>query len=288
MEAYQSGSMSAIERGLWYASQSGTYGRPWNSVEKSILGGAQIYGETYVKAGQNTFYLKKYNVQGSNLYKHQYMTNVQGAASEGAIYAKAYSNELKNTALEFRIPVYNNMPAAACAKPTQDGSPNNKLAGLGVNGFALTPTFNKDTTSYNLIVDTSVSQVTINAAVIDSTASVSGAGTVNLQGGGNDITIAVTAQNGSVRNYVIHVVRQQNGPTNDGSVNSGITGTSPGTGSPGGNTGNSGTGSPGGSPGNSGSSGPAAGSSGGPGASSGSGSSTTNSGPGGSDIVIIP
>ncbi|MBS4985760.1 MAG: SH3 domain-containing protein [Hungatella hathewayi] len=295
VEAYQSGSMSAIERGLWYASQSGTYGRPWNSVEKSILGGAQIYGETYVKAGQNTFYLKKYNVQGSNLYKHQYMTNVQGAASEGAIYAKAYSSELKNTALEFRIPVYNNMPAAACAKPTQDGSPNNKLAGLGVNGFALTPTFNKDTTSYNLIVDTSVSQVTINAAVIDSTASVSGAGTVNLQGGGNDITIAVTAQNGSVRNYVIHVVRQQNGPTNDGSVNSGITGnspgTSPGTSSPGGNTGSSGTGSPGGSPGNSGGSGtssPAAGSTGGPGASSGSGSSTTNSGPGGSDIVIIP
>ena len=187
------------------------------------------------------------------------------------------------------------MPAAACAKPTQDGSPNNKLAGLGVNGFALTPTFNKDTTSYNLIVDTSVSQVTINAAVIDSTASVSGAGTVNLQGGGNDITIAVTAQNGSVRNYVIHVVRQQNGPTNDGSVNSGITGnspgTSPGTSSPGGNTGSSGTGSPGGSPGNSGGSGtssPAAGSTGGPGASSGSGSSTTNSGPGGSDIVIIP
>ena len=40
VEAYQSGSMSAIQRGLWYASQSGSYGRPWNSVEKSIIGGA--------------------------------------------------------------------------------------------------------------------------------------------------------------------------------------------------------------------------------------------------------
>lgn len=285
VEAYQSGSMSAIERGLWYASQSGTYGRPWNSVEKSILGGAQIYGETYVKAGQNTFYLKKFNVQGSNLYKHQYMTNVQGAASEGAIYAKAYSSELKNTALEFRIPVYNNMPATACAKPTQDGSPNNKLAGLGVNGFALTPTFNKDTASYNLIVDTSVSQVTINATAIDSKASISGAGTVNLQGGSNDITIAVTAQNGSVRNYVIHVVRQQNGPTNDGSVNSGVT--NPG-GSPGGSSGGSSGSNPGGNSGSSSS--PVSGGSGGPGVSgsSGSGSSNSNNGPGGSDIVIIP
>ncbi len=58
VEAYQSGSMSATQMGLRYASQSGSYGRPWNTVEKSILGGAQNYGDNYVKAGQNTFYLK--------------------------------------------------------------------------------------------------------------------------------------------------------------------------------------------------------------------------------------
>ena len=39
IEAYQSGSMSAVERGLWWASQSGSYLRPWNSIEKSIRGG---------------------------------------------------------------------------------------------------------------------------------------------------------------------------------------------------------------------------------------------------------
>ena len=63
VEAYQSGSMSAIQTGLRYASQSGSYGRPWDTVEKSIIGGAQNYGDNYVKAGQNTFYLKKFNVQ---------------------------------------------------------------------------------------------------------------------------------------------------------------------------------------------------------------------------------
>ena len=92
VEAYQSGSMSAIQTGLRYASQSGSYGRPWNTVEKSIIGGAQNYGDNYVKAGQNTFYLKKFNVQGSNLYKHQYMTNIQGAASEAERLSKAYSS----------------------------------------------------------------------------------------------------------------------------------------------------------------------------------------------------
>ena len=84
IEAYKSGSMEAVERGLWFASQSGSYERPWNSVDKAILGGAVYYGTNYVDAGQDTFYLKKFNVQGSNLYKHQYMTNVQAAASEGA------------------------------------------------------------------------------------------------------------------------------------------------------------------------------------------------------------
>lgn len=238
IEAYQSGSMNAVTRGLWWASQSGSYGRPWNSREKSIIGGAKWYGDNYPGRGQNTLYLKKFNVQGSNPYTHQYMTNIQAAASEGAELAKISS--LKNTALEFSIPVFKNMPDGPCAQPTLDGSPNNKLSGLGVDGFALTPSFNRDTESYDLIVDPSVSSVTISAAAIDSKASVSGTGTINLQSGNNDITIAVKAENGHVRNYVIHVVRQDNGPTYSESVGGGITpgGTSgPGGGSgPGGDT----------------------------------------------------
>lgn len=219
VEAYQSGSMSAIQMGLRYASQSGTYGRPWNTVEKSIRGGAQSYGENYVKAGQNTFYLKKFNVQGSNPYKHQYMSNVQGAASEAAKLSQAYTATMKNSALEFHIPVFNNMPEQACIAPTGDGSPNNKLSGLGVDGFSLTPSFNRDTQEYNLIVDSSVTNITVNASSADSNATVAGAGNINLQSGGNDVIITVTAQNGNVRTYTIHVVQQAGGPT-QGSVQS--------------------------------------------------------------------
>ena len=94
--AYAANGMGAVERGLWYAKQSGSFGRPWNSVEKSIVGGAVFFAENYLKAGQNTLYLKKWNVQGTNLYKHQYMTNVQGAAEEGAKLSKAYTTEMKN------------------------------------------------------------------------------------------------------------------------------------------------------------------------------------------------
>ena len=251
VEAYQSGSMSAIQTGLRYASQSGSYGRPWNTVEKSIIGGAQNYGDNYVKAGQNTFYLKKFNVQGSNLYKHQYMTNIQGAASEAERLSKAYSS-VKDSALEFQIPVYNNMPETACAAPVGDGSPNNKLSSLSAEGYSLTPSFGKDTESYNLIVNTSVSSIQVNAAVADSKASVSGAGSIPLNGSTTDIAITVTAENGSARTYTIHVVKQDGGPVSSGSSGSAGSPSSPGSSEgPGGGNGSSGPGSSGGS-GNSG------------------------------------
>ena len=216
--------MGAVQRGLWYASQSGSYGRPWTTPESSIAGGAQFYGTNYVKAGQDTLYLKKYNVQGSNIYKHQYMTNVDGAASEGSIFAEGFTSQQKSTALNFKIPVYSNMPETPCAQPTLSGSPNNKLNGLGVEGFTLTPTFNRDTYSYDLIVDHSVSNVTVSASAIDSKASVRGNGNVSLSSGINDISVVVRAENGTERTYTIHVVRQAGGPTYNGGISSGGSG----------------------------------------------------------------
>ena len=228
--AYASDGMGAVQRGLWYASQSGTYGRPWTTPESAISGGAEFYGTNYVKAGQDTLYLKKYNVQGSNIYKHQYMTNVDGAASEGSILAEGFTSQQKNTALNFKIPVYSNMPASPCTKPTVDGSPNNKLSGLGAEGFTLTPTFNKDTLSYNLIVDQSVANVTISASPIDSKAGVSGVGNIQLQSGNNDISVVVRAENGTERTYTIHVVRETNGPTYNSALGGGSTGSTPSSG----------------------------------------------------------
>ena len=116
-----------------------------------------------------------------------------------------------------------------------------------------------------------MSNITVSAYVSDSNARVDGAGNVSLQNGGNDISIAVTAKNGSVRTYTIHVVKQDGGPT-QGSGGSPVYGggsSSGGIVSPDGSSG-----------GSSGSSGP--GGSGGPGSPSGSGS-----GPGGSNVTIV-
>jgi len=239
VEAYQSGSMTAIERGLWWASQSGSYDRPWNSRQTAIVGGAKFYGENYTKAKQNTFYLKKFNVIGSNLYKHQFMSNIQAAALEGYHLAQAYTSEVKNAAHEFEIPVYNNMPATPAACPSLDGSPNNKLGGLAVEGFSLTPTFDRDVNAYDLIVDNSVSMINVSAIALDSKATVYGTGNIALEGASTTITVNVKAQNGSNREYKINVVKKAGGPTYVSGTGTLVTitgGGTPGTATPGSNT----------------------------------------------------
>ena len=209
--AYATGGMTAVERGIWYASQSGSYNRPWNSIERAIIGGALFYAQNYVDAGQNTLYLKKFNVQGSNMFKHQYMTNTQGAAEEGKKLGKAYTQSMRNDAIEFFIPVYSNMPETACVMPTGDGNPNNKLAALSVDGFTLTPGFNMDTESYTLIVDPSVSYVNVSAAAIHSGAAISGGGTIALTEASTIIPLTVTAENGDQRTYTITINKAAGG-----------------------------------------------------------------------------
>lgn len=116
--AYTTASRNKIEQGLWYASQSGSYSRPWNSVYKSIKGGAEFYSSQYVSKNQDTYYTKKFNVKNgvSNIGKHQYMTNVAGALSEGSIVKKAFTGN-SSYAATFEIPVYTNMPSTPCVLP---------------------------------------------------------------------------------------------------------------------------------------------------------------------------
>lgn len=211
--AYKTANRTAVQQGLWYAQGSGkgdtSYNRPWNTRARSIIGGAMYYGEGYVAAGQDTFYLKKFNVQGDSPYTHQYMTNVQGASGEAVRLARAFNETARDTALIFKIPVYKNMPAQPPARPTGEGSPNNMLKSLSITGQSLSPTFDMYTTSYSLIVGNEVNSVEIVAKAVDSGAVITGAGTVTLKVGTNVCDIKVKAVNGAMRTYRITIVRER-------------------------------------------------------------------------------
>ncbi len=119
--AYRSGGMDAVTRGLWYASQEGSYGRPWDTIRKSITGGAEFYAANYVNNNKNTLYFKKWNVMNGldSVGVGQYMTNIQGAESEATQLRNAYSSVM-DSSMTFLIPVYESMPSSACKKPTTD------------------------------------------------------------------------------------------------------------------------------------------------------------------------
>lgn len=103
----------AIGKGLKWAGTSGSYSRPWNTPVKSINGGAEFLAETYIKNGQFTGYLQRFNVNPDayhKLYTHQYMTNLVGAVAQGySTYTSYAKSGLLNNTYVFSIPVFEEM-----------------------------------------------------------------------------------------------------------------------------------------------------------------------------------
>ena len=114
--------MGAIKNGLQFAKDGkgasqatkNKYLIPWNNKEKAISGGGIFIGSSYIQVGQNTVYLQKFDVnddRGSNLFSHQYMTNVLAPYNEARSIYKGYQkNGILNLQISFIIPIYNNMP----------------------------------------------------------------------------------------------------------------------------------------------------------------------------------
>lgn len=86
------------------------------------------------------------------------------------------------------------------------------LKSLGIEGYDLTPEFNKNTYEYNLQVENEIETVTINAIKNDANASIQGDGEVTLTEGDNKFEIRVTAQKGNVQSYYITVNRKELDP----------------------------------------------------------------------------
>lgn len=114
--------LGAIKNGLQFAKDGkgasqttkNKYLIPWNNKEKAISGGGIFIGSSYIQVGQNTVYLQKFDVnddRGSNLFSHQYMTNVLAPYNEARSIYKGYQkNGILDLQISFIIPIYNNMP----------------------------------------------------------------------------------------------------------------------------------------------------------------------------------
>ena len=103
---------------------------------------------------------------------------------------------------------YNSYDGSSVSATVRVKSSVNTLSSLSINGMNLNPVFNPNTTSYT--VNTDNSSITINATKSDSSASVSGTGTKNLNYGKNTFNIVVKAEDGSSKTYTIVVNRNDN------------------------------------------------------------------------------
>lgn len=210
--AYASGGNSPTRQGLIYASKSTegatNYERPWNTRYKSILGGAEYVSKKYIEVGQNTLYFQKFNVVNTKngLYKHQYMTNLQAAASEAVKMSKAYAGQ--ESALVFLIPVYKDLPDQPCAKPTAKENPNNYIKTLTITEQELVPAFSPSVDVYTLNVKKSVKQIEIKALPVADTSVITGTGSFALDEGENTFRVICRSESGADKEYTIRVTRK--------------------------------------------------------------------------------
>ena len=231
IRAYASGSYTAVAYGLIYAKggENGTgtsYGRPWNTRAKSIIGGAKYFANGYVKRGQDTLYYKKFNVITPTYYINQYMTNVQGAYHETLKLKNGYASVSPEAALTFSIPVYKDTSASnTTALPTSNGPNNYFITGLSVAGQK-PENFNIYVNEYEFTVTSPTNVIRIEATYMDG-ASLKGMGDIPLNPGPNTVTLAVTAASGKVANYYLHIYLitdgsappPSSGPSIEGSYN---------------------------------------------------------------------
>ncbi len=215
-------SMGAIKNGLKFAKYGGTSASlnqssliPWNNRYRALVGGAYYIGYSYIRRGQDTIYLQKFNVTDNSTYGHQYMANVEAPKSEAYKVYLAYSamDDYENMSIHFSIPVYNDMPEKAVSEPALVKNPNNYLKTLTVkdslgNTLTLTPSFRYNTLSYSAKVSSGATSVTISASAVASSAVlVGGAGTHKLSNGSNAFEVQVRAADGTVRSYKINITK---------------------------------------------------------------------------------
>lgn len=88
---------------------------------------------------------------------------------------------------------------------------NNNLKSLGVQGYTISPSFNKDTLEYYVDVPSTVDKVVIEASSESGYASVRGTGEVEVEEGSNAFDVVVTSETGVERTYKLTVnVKDEN------------------------------------------------------------------------------
>ncbi|MCQ2529839.1 MAG: dockerin type I domain-containing protein [Lachnospiraceae bacterium] len=106
-----------VGNGIAYAKSQG-----WDTVYKSILGGAKSYYNGYLKSGQDTYFYKDYNVINLN-FDHQYAQGAYDQVGNAAFLRNAISAD-HQAVVTLRIPVYTSIPETPQGYPEENSKLN--------------------------------------------------------------------------------------------------------------------------------------------------------------------
>ena len=98
--------------------------------------------------------------------------------------------------------------------PPKTYSSNSYLSSLTVDGYELDNKFSKETLEYSVTVKEGTEKIKVNAQLADSSAKVSGVGSLTVTEGLNTFNVVVPAENGSKRTYVLKVNVKEYAPIN--------------------------------------------------------------------------
>ena len=205
-------------KGLVWAISGNSYLRPWNTLEKSIKGGAMFISSDFIANNQHSMYYERFNVNNGlgNVGTHQYMTAIYGPRNQASSQFGSYSNlGLLDKAFCFEIPVFENMPSRATPEPPT-GHNNAFLKNLSVSvggqSISLDKEFHRFTNDYVINgVSSGASYATINAVPYRADVSISyngGPGNkIYLKSGDNVISIEVISPSGRAVRYNVTIRR---------------------------------------------------------------------------------
>ncbi len=91
-------------------------------------------------------------------------------------------------------------------------SSNNYLKNLEIEGYEISPKFDKNTLEYNVELPANTTKIKINATKEDSEATINGDGEIEVSEGPNKITIKVIAENGNTKEYIINATVKELDP----------------------------------------------------------------------------
>ncbi len=142
------------------------------------------YTFTALKSGQSKFYIDSSAVIG---WDESYYSTSDGSKVVSAISYAEYQASL---------------------------SGNNNLDRIEIEGYEITPTFDKDILEYSVAVNEDETVINVAAYAEDYRATVTGDGDIEVSAGNNIINIVVIAQNGSEKTYKLTIEVVDKNPIN--------------------------------------------------------------------------